>query len=192
MASGKSGSLRAYLTSDRFDWDTSSRPGRTGGFTLPMISRNGYAAVGAQSDGSPGQSVLGRNPRTRGRSELSGHPRRAWPAIRSHDQPTARHGLVGESATSCPCSELTSTGCGTSGPRVADRRAPVLKAYSRRAPSARPHLPISKDGRSPRSSRCLRGFQGSGSYREAHGMSDHIVDAMRAIHRAINSHMPPG
>jgi hypothetical protein len=100
--------------------------------------------------------------------------------------------VVGESATSCPCSELTSTGCGTSGPRVADRRAPVLKAYSRRAPSARPHLPISKDGRSPRSSRCLRGFQGSGSYREAHGMSDHIVDAMRAIHRAINSHMPPG
>lgn len=48
---------------------------------------------------------------------------------------------------------------------TADQRAPVLKAYLKRAPGARPHLPIHKDAPLSEFERVSLSFPCSGSYR---------------------------
>src|SRR5262249_7377164 len=47
------------------------------------------------------QPALGRSPRARGRSELSGHSGGTWPAIRAQDQPSASHGYYRRRALPC-------------------------------------------------------------------------------------------
>lgn len=49
----------------------------------------------------------------------------------------------------------------------AEQRAPVLKAYLRRAPGARPHLAVHKDAPLSEFSRWPRSFQGSESFPRA-------------------------
>jgi len=84
----------------------------------------------SQSDGTHSQLSRGCGLRARDRSQLLGRPRGGGPAIRSDHPFSARHGCREE----VHLQEV-----------AADRRAPVLKAYLKRAPGARAHLPIDKD-----------------------------------------------
>ena len=117
-----------------------------------------------QLGGDSTQPALGRSPRARGRSELSGHSGSTGPVVRRMiSLPLVMVVIEGERyLVSMPGAEAdwvqnvkSADGNVTlrHGRReevhleevAADRRAPVLKAYLKRAPGARPHLPVDKD-----------------------------------------------
>src|SRR5215212_5539012 len=118
----------------------------------------------SQSGNTHPQPMLGCTPCARGRSGLPGHPQGARPAPRPDRQFAARYGcrwsrtLPGVHARrgSEPGTERE----GSAGNITLrhdrreevrleevepDHRAPILKAYLKRAPAARAHLPIDKD-----------------------------------------------